>query len=159
MCPRRTLPRTLKYRTHQPNPTPNWDPRQRYSPINPGLLCDLLWSDPDKSHQGWGENQRGISYTFGEDVVQFIIMKFKLDLICRGHQIVADGYEFFAKKKLATIFSAPNYMGAFDNSGGVMCVNEQLMCSFQILKPTDLINNYPVSSQNRPGTPNPPKWL
>lgn len=84
-------------------------------------------------------------------------MKFKLDLICRGHQVVSDGYEFFANKKLATIFSAPNYMGAFDNSGGVMCVNQQLTCSFQILKPTDLVNNHPVSAHNRPGTPNPPK--
>ena len=26
-----------------------------------GLLCDLLWSDPDKDVQGWGENDRGVS--------------------------------------------------------------------------------------------------
>lgn len=30
-----------------------------------GLLCDLLWSDPDKAVTGWGENDRGVSYTFG----------------------------------------------------------------------------------------------
>jgi len=30
-----------------------------------GLLCDLLWSDPDKDVQGWGENDRGVSFTFG----------------------------------------------------------------------------------------------
>jgi serine/threonine-protein phosphatase PP1 catalytic subunit len=34
-----------------------------------GLLCDLLWSDPDKDVQGWGENDRGVSFTFGPDVV------------------------------------------------------------------------------------------
>ena len=31
--------------------------------------------------------------------------------------VVEDGYEFFAKRKLVTIFSAPNYCGEFDNSG------------------------------------------
>lgn len=24
-----------------------------------GLLCDLLWADPDKDIVGWGENDRG----------------------------------------------------------------------------------------------------
>ena len=31
-----------------------------------GMLCDLLWSDPDKNIQNWGENDRGVSYTFGK---------------------------------------------------------------------------------------------
>ena len=26
-----------------------------------GLLCDLLWSDPDKDVLSWGENDRGVS--------------------------------------------------------------------------------------------------
>lgn len=30
-----------------------------------GLLCDLLWSDPDKEVAAWGENERGVSHTFG----------------------------------------------------------------------------------------------
>lgn len=33
-----------------------------------GLLCDLLWSDPDKDTMGWGENDRGVSFTFGPEV-------------------------------------------------------------------------------------------
>lgn len=30
-----------------------------------GLLCDILWSDPDPGIKGWGDNERNISYTFG----------------------------------------------------------------------------------------------
>lgn len=37
-----------------------------------GLLCDLLWSDPDKDTMGWGENDRGVSFTFGAEVCNLI---------------------------------------------------------------------------------------
>jgi len=100
-----------------------------------GLLCDLLWSDPDKDISGWGENDRGVSYTFGADVVTKFLNKHDLDLICRAHQVVEDGYEFFARRQLVTLFSAPNYCGEFDNAGAMMSVDDTLMCSFQILKP------------------------
>ena len=110
-----------------------------------GLLCDLLWSDPDKDIVGWGENgawkgwpcaapvapaassshtllslnnpfpctlcatpDRGVSFTFGPDVVAAFLKRHDLDLICRAHQVVEDGYEFFAKRQLVTLFSAPN---------------------------------------------------
>ena len=57
-----------------------------------GLLCDLLWSDPDKDMVGWGENDRGVSFTFGEDIVAQFLRKMDLDLVCRAHQVVEDGY-------------------------------------------------------------------
>lgn len=53
-----------------------------------GLLCDLLWSDPDKDVLGWGENDRGVSFTFGSEVVAKFLHKHDLDLICRAHQVV-----------------------------------------------------------------------
>jgi len=99
-----------------------------------GLLCDLLWADPDKEIQGWGESDRGVSFTFGSDVVTAFLKKHDLDLICRAHQVVEDGYEFFAKRQLVTLFSAPNYCGEFDNSGALMSVDDNLMCSFQIIR-------------------------
>ncbi|XP_062167716.1 serine/threonine-protein phosphatase PP1 isozyme 2-like [Alnus glutinosa] len=102
-----------------------------------GLLCDLLWSDPSKDIRGWGINERGVSYTFGADRVAEFIQKHDIDLICRAHQVVEDGYEFFANRQLVTIFSAPNYCGEFDNAGAMMTIDETLMCSFQILKPSD----------------------
>jgi serine/threonine-protein phosphatase PP1 catalytic subunit len=59
------------------------------------------------------------------------------DLIVRAHQVVEDGYEFFAKRQLVTLFSAPNYCGEFDNAAAMMSVDEMLVCSFQILKPIE----------------------
>uniref|UniRef100_A0A8R1TVZ3 Serine/threonine-protein phosphatase n=1 Tax=Onchocerca volvulus TaxID=6282 RepID=A0A8R1TVZ3_ONCVO len=113
-----------------------------------GLLCDLLWSDPDKDVQGWGENDRGVSFTFGPDVVAKFLNRHDLDLICRAHQVVEDGYEFFAKRQLVTLFSAPNYCGEFDNAGGMMSVDETLMCSFQILKPSEKKAKYQYAGLN-----------
>ena len=114
-----------------------------------GLLCDMLWSDPEKGIRGWGDNERGVSFTFGAEIVDNFLRKHDIDLICRAHQVVEDGYEFFAKRQLVTIFSAPNYCGEFDNSGALMSVDESLMCSFQILRP---VENKKVGG-GRPNTP------
>ena len=57
-----------------------------YTTIQLGLLCDLLWSDPDKDTLGWGENDRGVSFTFGSDIVSKFLHRHDLDLICRAHQ-------------------------------------------------------------------------
>lgn len=105
-----------------------------------GLLCDLLWADPDKGVGGWEENERGVSYVFGEEIVSMFLKKHDIDLVCRAHQVVEDGYEFFAKRQLVTVFSAPNYCGEFDNSAALMTVDASLMCSFQILKSNDKVD-------------------
>jgi hypothetical protein len=87
-------------------------------------------------------------------------------------QVVEDGYEFFAKRLLVTLFSAPNYCGEFDNAGAMMSVDETLLCSFQarplcsrrvlpltpspqILKPAEKKAKYPYGGINmgRPMTP------
>mmetsp|Transcript_9844 Transcript_9844/g.20890 ORF Transcript_9844/g.20890 Transcript_9844/m.20890 type:complete len:1184 (+) Transcript_9844:71-3622(+) len=100
-----------------------------------GLMCDLLWADPDKDIAGWSENDRGVSYTFGPDVADAFLKRLDLDLIARAHQVVEDGYEFFAQRRLVTVFSAPNYCGEFDNAAAMMDVKEDLECSFRIVKP------------------------
>ena len=35
-----------------------------------GLLCDLLWSDPEEGLRGWAESERGVSYVFGSNVIE-----------------------------------------------------------------------------------------
>lgn len=36
---------------------------------------------------GWGENDRGVSFTFGAEVVTKFLHKHDFDLICRAHQV------------------------------------------------------------------------
>ena len=103
-----------------------------------GLLCDLLWSDPEEVPDGgFGDNDRGVSITFGPKVVKEFLKKNDLDLICRAHQVVEEGYEFFADRALVTVFSAPNYCGEFDNSAGIMIIDESLTCSLKVLRPVE----------------------
>ncbi|CAF4725395.1 unnamed protein product [Rotaria socialis] len=98
-----------------------------------GLLFDLLWSDPDNDLKRWSENDAGISFRFGVDIVNEFLNRHKMDLICRAHQVIKDGYEFFADRRLVTVFSAPDYLGSFENAGALMSVDANLMCSFMIL--------------------------
>jgi serine/threonine-protein phosphatase PP1 catalytic subunit len=102
-----------------------------------GLLNDLLWSDPADTQADWEDNERGVSYCFGRNVINEFLAKHDFDLVCRAHMVVEDGYEFFNERTLVTVFSAPNYCGEFDNWGAVMSVNEELLCSFELLKPLD----------------------
>ncbi|KAK9147379.1 hypothetical protein Scep_006136 [Stephania cephalantha] len=98
-----------------------------------GLLCDLLWADPDPCVNGWRKNDVRVSYTFGADEVKRFLSKHDLNLICRGNQIVENGYAFFADGLMATIFSAPNIHGKYGNAGAMMSIDEALKCSFRIL--------------------------
>ena len=107
------------------------------------LVALVLILSPFPFQQTYQHNDRGVSYTFGPRVVSDFLRKHDLDLIVRAHQVVEDGYEFFAGRELVTVFSAPNYCGEFDNAGAMMTVDETLMCSFQILKPaTDQQRRY-----------------
>ncbi|KAI9315471.1 Metallo-dependent phosphatase-like protein [Dichotomocladium elegans] len=102
-----------------------------------GLLNDLLWSDPSDTAVDWEDNERGVSFCFGKQIVNEFLARHDLELVCRAHMVVEDGYEFFNDRTLVTIFSAPNYCGEFDNFGAIMSVNDELLCSFELLTPTD----------------------
>ncbi|EDW74906.1 uncharacterized protein Dwil_GK19103 [Drosophila willistoni] len=118
-----------------------------------GLLCDLLWSDPDRYGFGWSPSDRGVSYLYGRDVLEKFLQKYDFDLVCRAHQVVEDGYEFFAKRQLVTIFSAPNYCGLYDNAGASMGVDKDLIITFDVLKPSER-KSHIRTSPTPPESPN-----
>jgi serine/threonine-protein phosphatase PP1 catalytic subunit len=122
-----------------------------------GLLCDLLWSDPEKDCEDWAPNTRGISVLFNEKIVENTLDELDIDLVCRAHQVVELGYEFFAQRGLVTVFSAPNYCGEFDNAGAFMIVNKDLLCGFKVLdaevkigmKPANLSDEFMKGSDEK----------
>lgn len=73
-----------------------------------GAMCDLLWSDPEDI-QGWGLSPRGAGYLFGPDICADFNQTNKIDLICRAHQLVMEGYKWMFDEQLVTVWSAPNY--------------------------------------------------
>lgn len=120
-----------------------------------GLLCDLLWSDPNPNPNAddWEENERGTSYAYSLAPVQEFLTKFNFDLICRAHQAVMDGYEFpyTGNQCLVTLFSAPNYCYEFDNKAAILKVDETLFCTFAVIDPIKWESE--MMPCDRPGTP------
>lgn len=83
-----------------------------------GQYCDLMWSDPEDIKDGeWAVSQRGAGWLFGYKVTtQFNYMN-GLELICRAHQLVQEGYKYmFPDKNLITVWSAPNCMYTHKNT-------------------------------------------
>ena len=121
-----------------------------------GLLCDLLWSDPDPSVKEYEPSDRGAGYLFGLSPLQSFLKRFNFDLVCRAHQAMMDGFDFpFAPEKgCITLFSAANYCYEFNNRGGMMHVREDLYCSFSVLDPVNWEEEYFTQNELlRPGTP------
>nr|CAD7458087.1 unnamed protein product [Timema tahoe] len=79
-----------------------------------GPMCDLLWSDPEDT-QGWGVSPRGAGYLFGSDVVAQFNAANDIDMICRAHQLVMEGYKWHFNETVLTVWSAPNYCYRYHN--------------------------------------------
>ena len=48
-----------------------------------------------------------------------------------------DGFEFRFDRKFITIFSAPNYMGEFDNCGAILQFDKDLRAKIHTFDPND----------------------
>lgn len=73
-----------------------------------GPMCGLLWSDPDEHVDNFKASPRGAGNLFGKVSVENFCVKNHIELICRAHQLVMEGYKEMFDKKLVTVWSAPN---------------------------------------------------
>mmetsp|Transcript_15847 Transcript_15847/g.40249 ORF Transcript_15847/g.40249 Transcript_15847/m.40249 type:complete len:468 (+) Transcript_15847:420-1823(+) len=108
------------------------------------LLSDLVWSDPDSTHTGWISGKRGISGTFGPDMVKGFLDKFGFRTIVRAHQVALAGYEYFGEEQeLVTVFSAPNYCGTRNNNAAVMLIEADGSVDFHVFEPSNTLSREP----------------
>ena len=118
------------------------------------LVSDILWSDPEKNVEEWADNDRGISYLFGEDPLTTFLRDNDLDILVRAHQAVNDGYEFpfYPTMNVLTVFSAPNYCGEYDNKGALLHIDENLVASFSVIEPQGSSGSSAIANSKTPSS-------
>lgn len=97
-----------------------------------GPMCDLLWSDPEDTNNGWNASPRGAGFLFGCDVVSAFNETNKLDMICRAHQLVMEGYKWHFDEAVLTVWSAPNYCYRCGNVAAILQLSDTLKQDFKI---------------------------
>ena len=96
-----------------------------------GAFCDLMWSDPDDI-ETWLMSCRGAGWIYGYKVVDEFNYINNLELVCRAHQLVMEGYKFwFTKQNLVTVWSAPNYCYRCGNKASILKLGSNLDKNFE----------------------------
>jgi serine/threonine-protein phosphatase 6 catalytic subunit len=109
-----------------------------------GAFCDLMWSDPDDI-ETWIVSCRGAGYIFGWKVVSEFNRINDIELVCRAHQLVNEGFKYwFRDQNLVTVWSAPNYCYRCGNKASILKLGPNLERKF------DLFNAVPESSNSLP---------
>ena len=106
-------------------------PRNQEIP-HEGAFCDLMWSDPEDI-ENFQVGPRGAGWLFGSRVTTEFCRINKLELICRAHQLVQEGYKYmFPDKNLVTVWSAPNYCYRCGNVASILELDANLNRQFKI---------------------------
>lgn len=106
-----------------------------------GPFCDLLWADPaedfndapDGAEQFTHNHVRGCSYFFSYKAVSEFLDNNNLLSIIRAHEAQDSGYKMYRNHQrtgfptVITLFSAPNYLDAYNNKAAVLKYENNVM--------------------------------
>eukprot|EP01103_Thecamoeba_quadrilineata_P002766 TRINITY_DN12661_c0_g1_i1.p1 TRINITY_DN12661_c0_g1~~TRINITY_DN12661_c0_g1_i1.p1 ORF type:complete len:580 (+),score=109.00 TRINITY_DN12661_c0_g1_i1:53-1792(+) len=112
--------------------------RFREPPQN-GAMCDILWSDPMEDFsvreiELFHFNElRSCSFVFSYRAACNFLEQNNLLSIIRAHEAQDSGYKMHRKSKetgfpsVITLFSAPNYLDAYNNKGAILRYEDNIM--------------------------------
>jgi serine/threonine-protein phosphatase 2B catalytic subunit len=107
-------------------------------PPSSGPMCDLLWADPMEDFDPDVEeffvfNQvRGCSYSYSYRAVCEFLSENRLLSVIRAHEAQDAGYRMYRKTaqgfpSVITLFSAPNYLDAYNNKGAILRYEDDVL--------------------------------
>lgn len=109
-------------------------------PPTHGLMCDLLWADPledfgsERGNEHFVHNSvRGCSFFYSYHAACSFLEANGLLSVIRAHEAQDAGYRMYRKTKstgfpsVMTIFSAPNYLDAYNNKAAVLKYENNVM--------------------------------
>lgn len=99
-------------------------------------MYDIVWADPQKNIEDWGNGRRSTSCSFGETPLLEFFERSNITAMIRGHECVPEGYlySFGPEVNFVTLFSAPNY-GNLKNKGAVLFIDDDGKYTFHTYGP------------------------
>ncbi|KAI7870813.1 Serine/threonine-protein phosphatase-like protein 5 [Spinellus fusiger] len=119
-------------------------------PGSEGLMCELLWSDP-QPQPGREPNKRGVGIQFGPDVTKAFLERNNLDMLIRSHEVKEEGYVIEHDGKCVTVFSAPNYCDMVGNKGAYINITPDMALDYVTFEAVPHPNVKPMQYANQFG--------
>ncbi len=70
-----------------------------------GILTELLWNDPIESNIVRSPSPRGAGYLFGRKVTEWVLKRFRVKAVFRGHEPVNSGFKINHGGRVVTLFT------------------------------------------------------